>query len=179
MTRGRLCHLLQQLIVVGPASRHVYSPSSRNMLKRPAQSPSESETCQREGPASPAAGSLGRSDGQRSPFNVGPDLPSHAGDTTMPEIITAEHDGDRRRVEYLETPVKSEMDKKEYRYWTDDVGDGRREVPPSQAPLLERSSDDATCLFFSLLCLCCVVADTCGIMRDNNKNDFYKTAISS
>lgn len=121
MTRG-LCSLFQRLTIVGRASKQHVSLLKR-MPKKPTQNPSEREAkASLRDPAIP--GNVPCAD-QRPNLNPAPPLRTAE---TMSEATTG--DDGRRGVEYLDTPVKSEMDKKEYRLGDDaDPGPILRSFP--------------------------------------------------
>lgn len=105
--------LLHRFAISGRADK--FSRLSARMLKRPAHSPPEREA-KASSQQSLATSSIESYPVDQSPSpNLNPD-PTRTAETMLEN--TGDNDG-RRRIEYLETPLKSETDKKEYRLGID------------------------------------------------------------
>lgn len=94
--------LLRRLTLIRFVIRHLCSDK---MPKRPTQNPSDRKTSQNSAAGTPGSYSISRPNLNLNPPAIG----------GMSETDRAASGDDHRQVEYLETPVKSENDKKEYR----------------------------------------------------------------
>ncbi|EFN65226.1 Nardilysin [Camponotus floridanus] len=128
MTRG--LSLLLRLIDVRCERRHVFL--SAKALREHVQSPFERRP---KGTRDPGVEFLIRSYSTR-PSNLSPDI--------MPEVKLVESDDKRHQVEYLETPVKSENDTKEYSSSEDETEDEDSDEDDEEEDEDENEDEDSS-----------------------------------